>query len=326
MPSSGEISDGVGAQTAISELRWAERLPAEPTRGGRRRASALQENAGRSSRRASYGVAPQVCAHGFLRAASPIRIESESIMATADPRGMDMSHLFLDEIPPRAEEMNLDQQAVVYVVDDEPRVLDSLRFLIETLGLKVVAYPSAQAFLDGFDPSLPGCLVLDVSMPGMSGMELQERLIHEGVELPVIFLTSHGDVPMAVKAIQSGAVDFLEKPVRARNLLNLVQKVVLRDIERSRAQSGHLELMERYQELTPRQREVMQQVVIGNNSREIGLQLEISCKTVEAHRASIMKKMAARSVAQLVHMAHLMNLPATSEFPMSSDNSSPEEP
>lgn len=192
---------------------------------------------------------------------------------------------------------------VVFVVDDDAALRKSLRWLIESVGLRVETFPSAQAFLDSYTTDAPGCLVLDVRMPGLSGLELQQQLNERKVHIPVIVITGYGDVPMAVRAMRAGAIDFIEKPVSDQVLLDRIQHAIATDQERRQNRVGHNQFAARVELLTPRERQVMDKVVTGMSSREIGEQLGVSFKTVEAHRAKIMKKMQAHSVPHLVRMA-----------------------
>lgn len=192
--------------------------------------------------------------------------------------------------------------ATVFVVDDDPAIRKSLRWLIESVGLKVRTHASAQEFLTAFDPLASGCLVLDVRMPGLSGLELQERLRELGSELPIIVVTAYGDVPMAVRAMKSGAIHFFEKPVSDQVLLDYIQKAIAEDLRRRQGRAEQQEVTQRVDRLTQREREVMEMVVAGLSSKEIGQKLGVSFKTVEAHRAKIMKKMEADSIPHLIRL------------------------
>ncbi len=201
-----------------------------------------------------------------------------------------------------AEAMTIQQEATVFVVDDDPAIRKSLRWLIESVGLKVQTHELASEFLESYSPDHPGCLVLDVRIPGMSGLELQEKLRERGYDIPVIIVSGYGDVPMAVRAMKAGAVDFLEKPVSDQVLLDYIQKGIERDIKNKANRLQNKELVERKATLTRRENEVMKYVVSGFSSREIAEKLNVSFKTVEAHRAKIMKKMQAKSVPKLIQM------------------------
>jgi FixJ family two-component response regulator len=195
-------------------------------------------------------------------------------------------------------------KSVVNVVDDDEALRDSLHWLLESAGHVVAAHPSAEAFLAAYRPEQPGCLVLDIRMPGMSGLELQDELIRRGHAIPIIFITGHGDVPTAVSAVKKGAVEFLEKPFNDQALLGLVGNALAFDAQ-ARAQADGLRSVEtRLASLTQREREVMELVVAGRRNREIAEQLDVSIKTVEAHRAKIMQKMGADTLAELLQVIH----------------------
>jgi two-component system response regulator TtrR len=191
----------------------------------------------------------------------------------------------------------------VYVVDDDEAVRDSLQFLLEGAGYRVACYDSAESFLAGFDAKAIACLVLDVRMPGKSGLELQELLLAQGHRLPIVFITGHGDVPMAVSAMKRGAADFIEKPFDQAALKTTVEKMLARargeaaEVERRRMNA---ELLAK---LTPRELNVLERIVAGRLNKQIADDLGISIKTVEAHRANIMDKLRARTVADLMKVA-----------------------
>tara|TARA_R110002095_G_scaffold83538_3_gene72503 strand:+ start:67 stop:711 length:645 start_codon:yes stop_codon:yes gene_type:complete len=199
-------------------------------------------------------------------------------------------------------EVVMQQEATVFVVDDDPAIRKSLRWLIESVGLKVETFELASEFLQNYSPDAPGCLVLDVRIPGMSGLELQEKLRDRGYDIPVVIVSGYGDVPMAVRAMKAGAIDFLEKPVSDQVLLDYIQKAIERDTKNKTDRLQNQEIVERKSTLTRREREVMEHVVSGLSSREIAEVLNVSFKTVEAHRAKIMKKMKAKSVPKLIQM------------------------
>jgi FixJ family two-component response regulator len=192
--------------------------------------------------------------------------------------------------------------ATVFVVDDDEAVRGSLKLLLKALSLPVQAYASAQEFLAGFDPARSGCLVLDIRMPGMSGLELQEELNSRGAMLPIIFITGHGDVPMAVEAMQRGAMDFLQKPFRDQDLLDRINKALDKDRAGRELLGNRERIRARIAGLTPREREVMALVARGNANKVIAGDLELSQRTVEIHRAHVMEKMGANSLAHLVRM------------------------
>jgi RNA polymerase sigma factor (sigma-70 family) len=188
------------------------------------------------------------------------------------------------------------------VVDDDEAMRNSLAWLIESEGLRVETFDSAQSFLAACYPGRAGCLLLDVRMPGMSGLELQEHLRHRQMRLPVIIITGHGDVPMAVRAMKAGAVDFIEKPFDDETLLATIQRALELDAYQRSQQAGRAEIAARLAQLTPREHEVMLMVTDGMSNKEIANELGVSAKTVEAHRARVMEKMEARSLAELVRM------------------------
>ncbi|EXJ13453.1 response regulator transcription factor [Imhoffiella purpurea] len=197
----------------------------------------------------------------------------------------------------------MSNDATVFVVDDDQAMRTSLQWLIESTGMSVQTYESADAFLSTYYPGRAGCLLLDVRMPGMSGLELQSYLEREGYRLPVILITGHGDVAMAVKAMKAGAMDFIEKPFHDEDLLRSIRNALDYD-QRTRAnRSAKAEVLMRLAELTPREHEVMTMVTDGKSNKEIAAALGVSAKTVEAHRARVMEKMRADSLAELVRMA-----------------------
>ncbi len=191
----------------------------------------------------------------------------------------------------------------VFIVDDDEAVRSSLRMLIRSVGLQARAFGLANEFLEAYDPGLPGCVVLDVRMPGMSGMEMQQELNRRGATIPVVFITGHGDVPMAVEAMQHGAFDFLQKPFRDQDLLDRVQRALERDAQTRAAFTARTTIRERIRSLTPRELEVMRLVTMGKANKVIGAELGVSQRTVEIHRAHVMEKMQANSLAALVRMA-----------------------
>ncbi len=193
-------------------------------------------------------------------------------------------------------------EATIRVVDDDPAFRKSLRWLLESAGLNVRTFASAPEFLKDDDPDRPGCLLLDLRMPGMGGLELQQQLRQSGTHIPVIIITAHGDVPTAVRAMKSGALDFIEKPLSDQHLLDRIGRAVDADVERRERLVEQSELDRKRNRLTAREREVMELVVLGRSSREIGEDLGVSFKTIAAHRSKIMSKMGASSVPQLIQM------------------------
>ncbi len=192
--------------------------------------------------------------------------------------------------------------ATVHIVDDDEAVRSALRLLIRSVGLQAQAHASAPEFLASYDTRNPGCLVLDVRMPGMSGLELQQELNRRGAIIPVVFITGHGDVPMAVTAMQQGAFDFLQKPFQDQELLEKVRRALARDAQSRAGMAAHAEILARLETLTPRETEVMRLVTRGKANKVIGADLGVSQRTVEIHRAHVMEKMRAHSLAELVRM------------------------
>lgn len=190
----------------------------------------------------------------------------------------------------------------VFVVDDDDAVRSSLRLLLKSVGQTAEAYPSAQAFLDAFDPDRPGCLVLDIRMPGMSGLELQQKLNAMHAITPIVFITGHGDVPMAVEAMQNGAVDFIQKPFRDQDLLDRINQALDKDKANRTGLLARDEIRRRMATLTPREREVLDLVTQGKANKVVAGDLDVSQRTVEIHRARVMEKMEASSLAHLVRM------------------------
>jgi FixJ family two-component response regulator len=191
---------------------------------------------------------------------------------------------------------------VVFVVDDDEAVCESLRLLIGDIGLEVRTFTSAKQFLEQYDASHPGCLVLDVRMSGMSGLELQSRLVEMAVRIPTIIITGHADVPMAVEAMKTGAMDFIEKPFRDQVLLDSIQKAVDMDLRTRREHRERQDVQSRIGLLTQREREVMERLVAGKSNKSIAFDLGISQKTVDFHRANILEKVGVSSVVELVRL------------------------
>jgi FixJ family two-component response regulator len=194
-------------------------------------------------------------------------------------------------------------EPVIFVVDDDQAMRTSLKWLIESTGMQVRTFDSADAFLAAYYPGCAGCLLLDVRMPGMSGLELQNYMAREGYRLPVIIITGHGDVGMAVKAMKAGAADFIEKPFHDEDLLGSIRNALELDQRRRVTQTNRVEIAARLAELTPREHEIMGMVTEGKSNKEMAAALGVSTKTVEAHRARVMEKMRAESLAELVRMA-----------------------
>lgn len=198
-------------------------------------------------------------------------------------------------------------EPMVFVVDDDEAVRHFLRGLIVSVNLRVQAYASAQEFLEAYQQGSPGCLVLDIRMPGMSGLELQQELNARGIDLPIIVLTGHGSVQVAVHAMKAGAIDFIEKPFNNELLLDRIQKAVAKSVNAYQDRLKQDEILRRQNSLTPREHQVLDLVVAGESNKRIARRLQISDKTVEIHRANVMEKMQARSLADLVKMVSTSN-------------------
>ena len=193
--------------------------------------------------------------------------------------------------------------SIVYIVDDDEAVRDSLRWLLEANGYQVVAFDSAEKFLESYNPNVISVLIADVRMPGMSGLELQETLVARKATIPVVFITGHGDVPMAVSTMKKGAVDFLEKPFNEADLREIIARMLEQAVSNAseqQARKNHEELVGR---LTAREQQVLERIVAGRLNKQIADDLNISIKTVEAHRANIMEKLEVTTVADLMKVA-----------------------
>ncbi|HET8916550.1 MAG TPA: response regulator transcription factor [Candidatus Binatia bacterium] len=199
--------------------------------------------------------------------------------------------------------------AIVFVVDDDEPMRKSLQNLIGSVGLRVEAFASAPEFLRSKLTDVPGCLVLDVRLPGLSGLDLQKRMVEAGIEIPIIFITGHGDIPMTVQAMKAGAVEFLTKPFRDQDLLDAIQQALDRDRAARKQRTQINELHNRLDSLTPREREVMGLVVAGLLNKQIAGELGTSETTIKIHRHQVMEKMGAGSLAELVRMADRLGIP-----------------
>ncbi len=200
-----------------------------------------------------------------------------------------------------------EQRQIIHVIDDDEAMRDSMTWLLEGEGYAVACYDSAASFLAARNEHMRGCIVLDVRMPEMSGLELHEKLEALGSRLPIIFVTGHGDVPMAVGALQRGACDFIEKPFNNEDLLTRIRRALELDAQRSARQQRDSAIAQRLEQLTQREREVMQLVVAGKLNKQVADELDISMKTVEAHRARVMEKMGVRTLAELVKAVMSVN-------------------
>ena len=196
---------------------------------------------------------------------------------------------------------------IVYIVDDDDAVRDSLCFLLKSVGITGNGFSSGNEFLEAYDPDWTGCILLDIRMPGISGMEVQRQLAERNCPLPIIFITGHGDIPMAVEAMHLGAYDFIQKPFHDQELLDRIQQALTTYRESQDELTLRKNVQERYEKLTPREKEVMEAVVRGHANKVIAMDLELSQRTVEIHRARVMEKMQARSLASLVKDSLLIN-------------------
>jgi FixJ family two-component response regulator len=194
------------------------------------------------------------------------------------------------------------EDPTVFIVDDDDEVRSALALLMESVGMPTETFESAQVFIQQFNPQRSGCLVLDVRMKGMSGLDLQERLSKEAIYPPIIVITGHGDVPMAVRAVKAGAIDFIEKPFNDQVLLDSIHRAIEQDAQRRGKAMQLAEIENRLARLTPREREILNQVVSGKRNKTIAYDLNISQSTVEAHRSKVMEKMQARSLSDLMRM------------------------
>lgn len=202
----------------------------------------------------------------------------------------------------------MNAQTTVFIVDDDQAIRTSLKWLIESVGMNAETYASADEFMRNYYPGRAGCLLLDVRMPGMSGLELQEHFIEQDIRIPIIIITGHGDVPMAVRAMKAGAVDFIEKPFNDEQLLESIRNALNLDSEQRSEQAERAKIAALLDHLTSRELEVMEMVTDGKSNKEIAATLGVSAKTVEAHRARVMEKMEASSLAELVKMVVAANV------------------
>ncbi len=211
--------------------------------------------------------------------------------------------IFVNPISPENLNLMSTRNQTVYIVDDEAAIIDSLLMLLRSEGLEVKAFKNAKEFLDVCEPCMRGCLLLDIHMPGMSGIELQRWLVDNGINIPIIFLTGIGDIPLSSQAFRSGALDFLEKPFDIDKLLERIQEAFAKDSEQWHSQYRKNLLKEYSAKLTPREKEILKWVSSGYSSKEIAKVIGISNRTIEVHRSHIMEKLKAKSLAELITIA-----------------------
>jgi RNA polymerase sigma factor (sigma-70 family) len=199
--------------------------------------------------------------------------------------------------------------SIVFVIDDDASVRDALRRLIRSIGLQVELFGSAREFLQQQRPDVPGCMILDIRLPGISGLDFQRRLAEAKIHIPIIFITGHGDIPMTVRAMKAGAVEFLTKPFRDQDLLDAIHHALERDTVRRQQEAELAALQERFESLTPREQEVLPRVISGLLNKQIAAEIGTTEATVKVHRSQLMRKMRAQSIAELVRMAERIGIP-----------------
>jgi FixJ family two-component response regulator len=200
------------------------------------------------------------------------------------------------------------EEGTVHIVDDDAAVRDSLCLLLKSVGLAAVTYESGDQFLGAFDPRWQGCILLDIRMPGISGMEVQRQLVEKGCNMPIIFITGHGDITAAVEAMHLGAFDFVQKPFQDQELLDHIQQAMADHQQQQGEREARQDILDRYESLTPREKEVMRDVVKGHANKVIAMDLKLSQRTVEIHRARVMEKMQVRALAKLVKLSMTIDL------------------
>ena len=200
------------------------------------------------------------------------------------------------------------EQPVIFIVDDDASAREGIEDLLQSVGLRVISFGSSQEFLDSRRPDAPGCIILDVRLPNMSGIEFQKLLIEAKIELPVIFVTGHGDIPMSVMAMKSGAIEFLTKPFRDQAMLDAINAGIERDRLRRRELKLVAELRRRFESLTPRERDVFALVITGRPNKQLAVELGLSEMTIKVHRSQITKKMKASSIVELVRIADRLGI------------------
>jgi FixJ family two-component response regulator len=207
--------------------------------------------------------------------------------------------------------MEKDFEQIVFVIDDDESMRVGLTYLFQSMNLHVEVFSTAAAFLDSKLPNIASCLVLDIRLPGVNGLEFQDGLAKAGIHIPIVFMTGHGDIPMSVKAMKAGAIDFLPKPFRDQDMLDAVTRALDQDRKRRDEDKNLSKLRHLFETLTPREREVLPLVISGLMNKQIAYRLEISEITVKIHRGQVMKKMEARSLADLVRMAEMLGIKRT---------------
>ncbi len=212
------------------------------------------------------------------------------------------------------------EQPAIFVVDDDSSARDGIEDLLQSVGLRVMTFSSPQAFLESERPDAPGCIILDVRLPNTSGLEFQKALIGAGIQLPVIFVTGHGDIAMSVTAMKSGAIEFLTKPFHEQSLLDAINSGVEKDRQRRRELRVVSELRQRFESLTPRERDVFALVITGRPNKQLALELGLSEMTIKVHRSQITKKMRANSIVELVRFADRLGIFAKEPWPSKPKN------